>query len=179
MATRKKVATGLFAVLFLAGCGTPAEPPVSVQTRQAEETVSSIDGADITDSTDEPEGLVPSREVGGEDDATVQLPHDSDPENGAALFVQFHGAAGASCSACHRVDSDERLIGPGLLNIANRAGARVADQSAVEYIYTSIVEPSAYIVPEYPDIMPKSWAQALTEEQIYDVIAYLMSLNQP
>src|SRR5258708_25784585 len=40
--------------------------------------------------------------------------------NGQQLFNAFQPAAGIACSTCHRVDSEERLVGPGLLNVGIR-----------------------------------------------------------
>lgn len=100
-----------------------------------------------------------------------------DAEAGRALFSAFQPRAGTSCITCHRTDTDDRLVGPGLLHVGSRAGERLADSSAAEYIRTSIVDPDAYIVEGYPNIMPKNWEQVFTEEQINNLVAYLMSLD--
>jgi cytochrome c2 len=101
----------------------------------------------------------------------------ADWSNGKQLFNTFQPAAGIACATCHRVDTDERLVGPGLLNVGIRAQARVAGLSAVEYLHQSIVSPSAYVVEGYADLMPKNWAQVFSENQITDLIAYLLSLE--
>jgi len=39
------------------------------------------------------------------------------------------------------------------------------------------VNPSAYVVPDYPDgLMPQIWGQVFTEQEINDLVAYLMTL---
>jgi cytochrome c2 len=102
----------------------------------------------------------------------------ANPANGETLFNTFQPAASFACSTCHRADSEDRLIGPGLLNIGIRAETRVEGQSAIEYIYASIVDPSAYVVDTYPDgLMPPTWAEIYSESEIYDIIAYLMTLR--
>jgi len=102
----------------------------------------------------------------------------ADPANGETLFNMFQPAASFACATCHRADSEDRLIGPGLLNIGTRAETRVEGQNAIEYIYTSIVEPSTYVVDTFPDgLMPQTWAQIYSEDEIYDIIAYLMTLR--
>ncbi|MBZ0299505.1 MAG: c-type cytochrome [Anaerolineae bacterium] len=101
-----------------------------------------------------------------------------DAANGQVIFNTFYQAANFACSTCHRVDSEEQLIGPGLLNISTRAEARVPGEDALTYIHQSIVDPSAYVVPNYPDnLMPKNWHEILTEAEINDLIAYLYTLK--
>jgi mono/diheme cytochrome c family protein len=102
----------------------------------------------------------------------------ADPSNGQLLFTTFQSAASFACSTCHYVDREDRLIGPGLFNISVRAATRVEGQSAYDYIITSIIDPSAYIVDDYPDgLMPKNWAEIYTQPEIADIVAYLMMLR--
>lgn len=107
------------------------------------------------------------------------LPPSADAANGQRLFNTFQPAAGIACSTCHRVDSEERLVGPGLLNVGTRAATRVKGQSAIAYLHDSIVNPSAYVVEGYADIMPKTWGKVFTEAQIDDIISYLLTLKDP
>ncbi len=103
-----------------------------------------------------------------------------DPANGAALFETFQETAGTgySCANCHSPDSEEKLVGPGLLNIKTRALTRVDGQSAAEYIYNSIVDPKAVAVEDYdPELMPDNWAQIYTNLEIFDIVAYLLTLE--
>ncbi|MBZ0276612.1 MAG: DUF3179 domain-containing protein [Anaerolineae bacterium] len=101
-----------------------------------------------------------------------------DAANGQALFNTFQADAGFACSTCHFPDKEDRLIGPGLLNVSTRAETRVAGLSAYDYIHTSIVDPGAFVVPDFPDgLMPRNWAQIYSEQQINDIIAYLLTLK--
>lgn len=99
-------------------------------------------------------------------------------ENGELLFNTFQAAAGFACATCHLPDSEVQLIGPGLLNVGQRAETRVAEQDAETYLRTSIVTPSAYVVEGFPDnLMPQNWGQIYSDSQINDLIAYLMTLE--
>jgi cytochrome c2 len=101
-----------------------------------------------------------------------------DPEKGLEYFNTFRTEVNFACATCHYVDKEDRLIGPGLLNISTRAETRVAGTSAYDYIHTSIVNPSAHVVEEYPDgLMPQVYNQLWTEEQINDIITYLYTLK--
>lgn len=99
-------------------------------------------------------------------------------ENGQVLFNTFQPAASFACATCHRADSEERLIGPGLLNVSVRAESRVESLDTGQYIYQSIVNPGAYVVDGFPDqLMPQNWADIYSDEEIYDIIAYLFTLQ--
>ncbi len=101
-----------------------------------------------------------------------------DAENGAALFATFQDAANYSCSNCHLPDSEKTNLGPGLLNIKDRAATRVEGMSAAEYIYQSIVDSKAYTVEGFdPDLMPQNWAEIYSDLEIFDIVAYLMTLE--
>ena len=68
--------------------------------------------------------------------------------------------------------------GPGFEGLADRAATRVPGLSAEEYIRQSIVDPEAYIVEgNWPEneVMPTSYAEAYSEQDINDLVAFLMS----
>ena len=103
-----------------------------------------------------------------------------DAENGKVLFETFQERAGPgyACSNCHSVDSEEKLTGPGLLNVKARAAARVDGQSAAEYIYNSIIDTNAYLVEGFEaDVMPHNWAEIYSRLEIFDIVAYLLTLE--
>jgi hypothetical protein len=100
------------------------------------------------------------------------------PAAGDVLFHTFQPGAGIACTGCHRVDSDTRLIGPGLKSIGVLAQSRVPGVSAQEYIRMSIIDPSAFVVEGYPNLVPKNWGIVFSEQQVNDLVAYLMSLSQ-
>jgi mono/diheme cytochrome c family protein len=133
--------------------------------------------------TSMPTEMVAPAVVGTEDPIGV-LVSISDPVHGQQLFTTFFDQAGYMCATCHRVDSEDRLIGPGLLNIGMRAGAGGhathgdGSESPERYIYTSITNSQAFVVEGYPEnLMPQMYSQILSEQDIYDLIAYLMTLQ--
>lgn len=105
---------------------------------------------------------------------------------GQALFE----GAGA-CSTCHTVAGDTTLVGPPLAGIAARATERVATAGyggkatdAAGYLRESILEPSAYLVPgdrfatpTSLSLMPATYHDQLTAEQVDDLVAYLQTLR--
>jgi len=85
----------------------------------------------------------------------------------------------AGCTACHTISGISiGTIGPALDGLATRAASRVSGLTAEEYIRQSILEPSTYVVESFPDgRMPQNFGEILTEEQINDLIAFLLTLD--
>jgi mono/diheme cytochrome c family protein len=110
-----------------------------------------------------------------------------DPTRGQAAFQAQHPLPDGSswaCMSCHSVDpSGVRLIGPGLWNIVDIAPSRGTGEDAVTYIRHSILHPADFIAPvgegEAPWAlnMPPGWDQALSEQELNDIIAYLVTLR--
>lgn len=108
----------------------------------------------------------------------------SNPDHGKELFNTFYDQAGFMCATCHRVDSEDRLIGPGQLNLATRAGTAGhqsqpgVSEAAERYIYNSITDPNLFIVADFPaNLMPQVYNDIFSEQDIYDIIAYLLTLK--
>ena len=96
----------------------------------------------------------------------------ADAANGQALTVSN------GCIACHSLEKDVRVVGPSWYSVGASAGERVEGQSAGLYLYTSIVEPNAYINEGYiAGLMPQTYKDVLSNEQMADVIAYLLTMQ--
>lgn len=98
-------------------------------------------------------------------------------ERGTQIFTKGQADAPA-CSTCHRTLSDQVgfSVGPNLAGVAERAGTRVVGMTAAEYLRQSILEPHRYVVPGYRDMMYPDYRTHLTEQNIEDLIAYLLTL---
>jgi mono/diheme cytochrome c family protein len=82
----------------------------------------------------------------------------------------------AGCGACHTIEGvSVGAVGPALNTIGTTAADRVAGLSAEEYIRQSILDPSAYLVEGYEDLMLKTFADTLSETQLNDLIAFLLA----
>jgi cytochrome c2 len=83
------------------------------------------------------------------------------------------------CATCHEASISNlfRPVGP-RLNEAGLVGRkRVPGMTAEDYLRQSITEPGAYLVPGYPDSMPRALAGDLSPEDLAALVAYLASLK--
>lgn len=96
-----------------------------------------------------------------------------DPANGQLLTQKN------ACIGCHSLEKDVKLVGPSWYGVADRAATRVPGQSAEEYLYTSITLPNAYVVEGYqPGLMLQTYRQTLSDQDLADIIAFLLTLKE-
>ncbi len=104
-----------------------------------------------------------------------------DPVAGEELFnrTQQIVPGAPNCQSCHVVQADAvPVVGPSLYGIATVAGTRVPGQSAEEYLRLAIVDPNDYVIEGYqPGIMVRTYGMLLTEQQINDLVAYMLTLE--
>ena len=105
-----------------------------------------------------------------------------DPAHGKQLFdgaVAMAGERAPACVTCHSIEPGmDTGSGQSLSNIGNRSAKTVAGQSAEEYLRTAITTPDAYLAGGYQEgIMYRDYAQALTAQQIDDLVAYMLTLK--
>ena len=96
----------------------------------------------------------------------VELP----PEEPSAEELEDPVARGlllynqSGCAGCHAIEGiSVGAVGPNLTAIGEIAETRVEGYTAEEYIRESIVNPSAYIVEGFDDLMLKTFADTITE----------------
>lgn len=183
----------LLAVLLLAACGAPAhvneaahDEAAAADQAEADDAAAVDEPADSEAAAEDDAEAAADEEAAAPDDAAHghaeaeagDMEVDGDAANGEELFTTLYTEVGFACATCHHVDSEDRLIGPGLLNIKIHGAGHVEGLTLVEYLHQSIVEPNAYIVPDYPEnLMPQTYSELFTEDQINDIIAYLLTLE--
>jgi mono/diheme cytochrome c family protein len=110
--------------------------------------------------------------VGGDE---LQAEFDKLPAGDAARGEQIFLAQ--PCHACH-MDLSVGPAFPGDPPLEVRADTRRPGYSAELYLYESIIEPNADIVPGFQkDIMPGDFSKTLTDQEMADLIAYLMTMK--
>lgn len=163
----------------IAPTATPTEPPTATPIPP---TATAIPPTEAPTNTPEPPTLtftptsIPTQ-------APASNTVSGNAANGDTLFHELRAEVGFACSTCHNPAAQQRLIGPGLQGIGERAATRVEGQNAVEYLRNSILHPNDFIAPaedggpDYPaSLMPQNYAQLWSEQQLNDIIAYLLTL---
>ena len=87
---------------------------------------------------------------------------------GKDLFAQSVIGGQAGCITCHSLDGSVG-VGPSMQGIGSRDEA---------YLRESILDPNASLVDGFPaDTMPNVWGDELSDEQINQLVAYLLTLK--
>lgn len=165
------------------GQGSPAMPSFSQQFGGPlrEDQVRNIaafvmnweETAELVEAPEVPSGPTVGRDI------SKELP-EGDAEVGETRAREL------GCAACH-IDAP---TGPAWLptadqpGIGERAATRVEEAGysgnatgAEGYLFESIVLPEAYLVTGYTNIMPNTYADTLTDQDMADLIAYLLTLK--
>jgi mono/diheme cytochrome c family protein len=93
------------------------------------------------------------------------------------LVFQGERVFSEQCASCHNIAGASALVGPSLEGIATLASQRVPGQDARTYLEESILQPEAYIVDGYSDLMPKTFANNLDQEKLDALLAYMLTLE--
>lgn len=103
-----------------------------------------------------------------------------DPDRGEALYHQttIGPNAAPGCATCHSLELGKTLVGPSHAGIATRAASVVPGMSAEDYLRESIVTPDVHVSEGFTaGVMYQNYGKDLTEQEIKDLVAYLMTLK--
>ena len=115
---------------------------------------------------------------GGDEEATETTSLADAVARGEALYkgTTIGAASAPGCVTCHSLEEGVTLVGPSHAGIGTAAASRVPGMSAEEYLHQSIVEPDAHLEDDFsPGVMYQNYGTDLTEQQINDLVAFLMS----
>ena len=102
-------------------------------------------------------------------------PIERNAQTGETVYTEV---ASPTCISCHCLQTGETIVGPSLSGMALVASQRVPGQSADAYLRESIVDPDAHLVEGFAaGLMPSTYGTQLSDEQIADLVAYLMTLD--
>ncbi len=157
---------GLLLVFGLAACGSDNDNDKDKAKNAAQQAITQAANAAQGVATEVSEAAGEVSNAAGTAEAQAM----GDAANGQTLFTSN------GCTNCHATQGDQVIVGPSLAGVADRAGERVQGTDALAYLHQSLVEPDAFVVPQYsPGIMP-SFSQ-LSDDDLNDLVAYLMTLH--
>lgn len=106
-----------------------------------------------------------------------------DPEAGQQAYAVTFG-----CQGCHgdpQGDESTAVVGPWLGDIETVGAERLADHTAADYIYESVLKPNAFISPDCPtgdcpepSTMPGDFGQRMTLQNMADILSYLLDTSE-
>ena len=89
---------------------------------------------------------------------------------GSEIFVS------KGCGACHTLTGlSSGTVAPNLDNIGSISKNRVAGLTGQEYLRASIENPGAFIVEDFPNAMPPTIRETLTDKEFETLITFLES----
>ncbi|MEQ8677489.1 MAG: cytochrome c [Aggregatilineales bacterium] len=103
-------------------------------------------------------------------DIVAPLLENADATRGETLLTTY------GCSACHAGNGAGRLA-PSHTELASVVAIRRPPLTAAAYVYESIIYPGAFIVEGYPNNMPRIYEDQIPEDELGDIIAYLIATN--
>ncbi len=137
-----------------------------------------VDKAPIQLSVMEMDAIIAYLQAKDGNEVTVSLPSpEAAAEAAAAAPTAGGGVAPApaataeealgkyACSACHAMDSEDPLVGPGLATV----GRRLSETE----IRQSIVDPAAVIAEGFPPAMPADFAEKMTVKELEMLVQHL------
>lgn len=121
---------------------------------------------------------------GGSDETTANQDNGGavvgDADRGEMLYKQtaIGSASAPGCVTCHSLEPDQVLVGPPHAGLGTTAETRIPGKSAEQYLRDAIVDPDLEITEGFaPGIMYKNYARELSDQEIADLVAYLLTLK--
>ncbi|HEX3052736.1 MAG TPA: cytochrome c [Aggregatilineaceae bacterium] len=140
----------------------PLTPTVAAATEESAPVVDSTEAASV--EATESAAVEVTEEAAA--DQMVGLP--GDINRGRDLYIQ-------ECAQCHGAQDAQQ--GPSLGGMGERAATRIEGLSAVDYLHQSIVDPGAYVVEGYSNIMPADYATTLSTDDITSLIKFIVEFT--
>jgi mono/diheme cytochrome c family protein len=108
-----------------------------------------------------------------------------DTQRGRALFSQASIRNASGCVQCHSLARYKVIVGPSLWGVDTRAERiiRASDYrgtatTAEQFLRESLTRPDTYVETGSAHGVMPDWLTVLDEQQIQDLVAYLMTLKE-
>ncbi|MBK9124888.1 MAG: hypothetical protein IPM16_17460 [Chloroflexi bacterium] len=184
----KRLLIVLISVCVLSACGTHAQvrsvstvTPTATASQTATSTATPTHTPTATPTTpptatatqtDTPSPA--PTDSAAEPTAPPALSLEGDPVRGEQLFRVGDNSA-PPCISCHALAESRFGLGPAMIDVQTRVSSRRPGTPANVYLYQSITDPWQYIVPGYRNIMPGVYFELYDDQDLADLIAFLLS----
>lgn len=108
-----------------------------------------------------------------------------DAQSGRALFTQASIRNTSGCVQCHSLARYKVIVGPSLWGVDTRAERIIRSPdykgtatTAEQYLRESITKPNVYVASGFAHLVMPDWLTVLDEQQIQDLVAYLMTQKE-
>jgi mono/diheme cytochrome c family protein len=108
-----------------------------------------------------------------------------DAQRGRMLFSQASIRDTSGCVQCHSLARYKVIVGPSLWGVETRAERIIhapdyhgTATTAEQYLRESITRPDVYVSAGFAHSVMPDWLTVLDEQQIQDLVAYLMTLKE-
>lgn len=143
------------------------EVTIEVTIEATEEATAELTTLVAPNPTEVASGITP------QEDVIMANVEEADRERGEQLFNQTLIPA---CSTCHLNDTTVRQTAPSLVNFSDIAGTRVEGAGAYTYAYNSIRYANQHIVEDFSAGVMPVYDGILSDQDVYDLIAYIWTL---
>ena len=89
---------------------------------------------------------------------------------GKQLFSQH-------CGTCHAIEAETVIVGPSLFAMSERVAERAPELTAEQYVELSILQPGAFVVPGYDNLMPANLSKRLDGQELDAIVTYVLNLH--
>jgi cytochrome c oxidase subunit 2 len=152
-------------IIVIVLSGSTSEGATSVGLGPLPLSTASLSGGGTSTPVSTPTSTPPPSSSGGGTSTGAA----GNPDNGKTIFT---GSGG--CGGCHTLAAagTSATVGPSLDDLSK--SAQDAGQPLDAFIKTSIVDPSAYVAPDFPDgVMPTNFGTTLSASDIDDLVAFI------
>lgn len=107
-------------------------------------------------------------------DSTIQIVVDTEAAARGQTLASETG-----CLACHTIDGASST-GPTWKGVAGATRPLVSGEQVVadnNYLFNSIIDPPSQVVSGFEPVMPATYSDQLTEQEINDLVEYIKSLS--
>ena len=155
--------------MLLSACGVSLSGEPEIVSEREILAAPTVAQAPTQATTPEPAGAqaVETTEPAAGDTGEIDLAS-ADYDLGFELYL-------ANCAQCH--GAQDASQGPSLSNMRDSAATRIEGVAPADYVHQSIVDPGAYVVDGYENIMPASFGEQFSAHELDSLVRFILEFD--